>query len=132
MSTPLVGIIMGSQSDLKVMSKAAEILEKLDVLRFLRVIGYHSLYIYVIHLMITSFTRTFFVRILDITYVPLILVASMITGILIPIIFYNLAMRLNGWWLFSSRAPATTASGLSRKPGFFAMPGSDKKEKERS
>jgi len=31
MSTPLVGIIMGSQSDLKVMSKAAEILEKLDV-----------------------------------------------------------------------------------------------------
>ncbi len=108
------------------------ILEKLDVLRFLRVIGYHSLYIYVIHLMITSFTRTFFVRILDITYVPLILVASMITGILIPIIFYNLAMRLNGWWLFSSRAPAATASGLSRKPGFFAMPGSDKKEKEQS
>ncbi len=31
MSTPLVGIIMGSQSDLKVMSKAAEILEKLEV-----------------------------------------------------------------------------------------------------
>lgn len=31
MKTPLVGIIMGSQSDLKVMSKAAEILEELEV-----------------------------------------------------------------------------------------------------
>lgn len=31
MSTPLVGIIMGSQSDLNVMSKAAQILEKLNV-----------------------------------------------------------------------------------------------------
>ncbi len=31
MSVPLVGIIMGSQSDLKVMSKAAELLEKLEV-----------------------------------------------------------------------------------------------------
>lgn len=31
MSKPLVGIIMGSQSDLKVMSKAAEVLKKFDV-----------------------------------------------------------------------------------------------------
>lgn len=78
------------------------LLEKYKVLPGLRVIGYHSLYIYVMHLMITSFTRIFFVRILGITSIPPIMITSLILGITLPIIFYNLANRMGGWWLFTS------------------------------
>jgi fucose 4-O-acetylase-like acetyltransferase len=76
-------------------------LERLNVLRFLRVIGFHSLYIYVMHLMITAFTRVFFVRIIGTTEIPLIMITSIIAGIVIPIMFYNTATRLGATWLFT-------------------------------
>ena len=41
MKKPLVGIIMGSQSDLKVMSQAAEVLDKLNVPYELTVVSAH-------------------------------------------------------------------------------------------
>jgi 5-(carboxyamino)imidazole ribonucleotide mutase len=41
MKTPLVGIIMGSQSDLKVMGQAAEILDNLEVSYELTVVSAH-------------------------------------------------------------------------------------------
>lgn len=41
MSKPLVGVIMGSQSDLKVMSEAAEILEELKVPYELTIVSAH-------------------------------------------------------------------------------------------
>ena len=41
MATPLVGILMGSDSDLPIMSKAAEVLEELDVPYELTVISAH-------------------------------------------------------------------------------------------
>lgn len=97
------------------------LLEKYNVLRFLRVIGYHSLYIYVIHLMITACTRIVMTRLLHITNVPLIMVASMILGIGIPIIFYNIAVRKGAWWLFTLRknriASDFKASSLPLKVG---------------
>ena len=83
-------------------------LERLDVLRFLRVIGYHSLYIYVMHLMITSFTRIFFVRVLGYTEVPLIMIAAVTLGIVIPIAVFNLANRFGAYWLFTLRKPVAT------------------------
>jgi 5-(carboxyamino)imidazole ribonucleotide mutase len=41
MKKPLVGIIMGSQSDLKVMGGAAEVLDKLNVPYELTVVSAH-------------------------------------------------------------------------------------------
>ncbi|MEO1055236.1 MAG: 5-(carboxyamino)imidazole ribonucleotide mutase [Bacteroidota bacterium] len=41
MKDPLIGIIMGSQSDLKVMSEAAEILDQLDVPYELTIVSAH-------------------------------------------------------------------------------------------
>lgn len=79
-------------------------LERLNVLRFLRVVGFHSLYIYVMHLMLTAFTRIFFVRIVGTTDIPLIMITSIIVGIIIPIIFYNTATRLGASWLFTLRS----------------------------
>jgi 5-(carboxyamino)imidazole ribonucleotide mutase len=41
MSKPLIGIIMGSQSDLKIMKDAAEVLEELDVPYELTIVSAH-------------------------------------------------------------------------------------------
>jgi len=77
------------------------ILQRLNILRFLRVVGYHSLYIYVMHLMITAATRIVLVRVFGIDNIPLIMILSVTSGIIIPIIFFNLMEQLGAWWLFS-------------------------------
>jgi len=89
-------------------------LERLNTLRFLRVVGYHSLYIYVMHLMITAFTRVFFVRIIGTTEIPVIMITSIIAGIVIPIVFYNVATYLGANWLFTLK-PEGKAPQLSSK-----------------
>lgn len=76
-------------------------LQKLDVLKFLRVIGYHSLYIYVMHLMITAGTRVFFVKVLGYTEVVPLLIICIVLGIFIPMIAYNIAARWGMYWIFS-------------------------------
>jgi uncharacterized membrane protein YcfT len=85
------------------------LLQRLDIFRFLRVIGYHSLYIYVMHLMITSTTRIVFVKVFDYYNIPVIMVISIIIGLVLPIILYNIAERAGAWWLFSLKKPAVMA-----------------------
>ncbi len=81
------------------------LLEKWQVLKFLRVIGYHSLYIYAAHLLVTAGTRIIFTKLLGITYPPAIMTAGLFLGITIPMILYNIAVRNGAWWLFSSMPP---------------------------
>ncbi len=81
------------------------LLQKYKALQFLRVIGYHSLYIYLMHVLVTSFTRVFFAKILHITYIPLMLAVSVILGVVIPVIVYNLMMNNGLWWMFSLKKP---------------------------
>lgn len=78
------------------------LLEKAAIFKFLRVIGYHSLYIYAAHLLVTSGTRIVFTKILGISYAPVIMIAGLFLGIVIPMILYNFAVRTNAWWLFAS------------------------------
>jgi len=87
------------------------ILQKMDVVPFLRVIGFHSLYIYVMHLMVTSFTRIAMTRFLNIDNVPLLLISGIVMGIVIPMIIYNFAVRYGGGWLFHLR------KGIASKMG---------------
>jgi fucose 4-O-acetylase-like acetyltransferase len=77
------------------------VLQKLNIFRYLRVLGYHSLYIYVMHLMITAGIRVTMVRLLGIENIPAIMVVSIAGGVLLPIMFYNLADRAGAWWLFT-------------------------------
>lgn len=81
------------------------ILQRFKVLLFLRVIGYHSLYIYLIHVIITGSLRVFLSKILNITYIPLLLFLCIIAGICIPIIVYNIFVRKGLWWFFSLKKP---------------------------
>lgn len=83
------------------------LLQQLNIMRFLRVIGYHSLYIYVMHLMLTAATRNVMVNLLDIQDIPVLMFISVVIGIILPIILYNIAEHLGAWWLFSLKKPAT-------------------------
>jgi fucose 4-O-acetylase-like acetyltransferase len=82
------------------------LLQKLDVMRFLRVIGFHSLYIYVMHLMITAATRIIMVKLLGIQNIPALMIVSVTVGIILPVILYNIAEKMGAWWLFSLKKPA--------------------------
>lgn len=77
------------------------ILQKTQKVKSLRVVGYHSLYIYVIHVIITGALRTLFMRGLGITNVPLLLFILLSLGIPLSIIIYNVVMRMGGWFFFT-------------------------------
>ncbi|MEJ7766282.1 MAG: acyltransferase [Chitinophagaceae bacterium] len=81
------------------------ILQRFQVLKFLRVIGYHSLYIYLIHVMITGSLRIILSKVLHISNVPFILSVCVLSGILIPILLYNFLVRNGMWWWFSLKKP---------------------------
>lgn len=83
----------------------AFLLQRFGILKWLRVIGYHSLYIYLTHVMIIAAVRIFLVYGLHINSVPMILVPAMLAGVVLPILLYNVSVRVGAWWLFSLRKP---------------------------
>ena len=83
------------------------LLQRLEVGKWLRIVGYHSLYIYVMHVIIIAATRVFLTRALGIYYVPLLLVLGIISGLVFSILIYQVAMRIGFWWLYSLEKPKT-------------------------
>lgn len=83
------------------------LLQKVDKLKFIRVVGYHSLYIYVIHLAVTAGTRIFFRNVLGYDeFWPLLFISTFL-GIVVPIIIFNVTDKLGMWWLFTLKNPNT-------------------------
>lgn len=74
------------------------------ILPFLRILGYHSLYIYVMHVFIAGLVRLSFTKFLGIHNPFILLFSGIAFGLVIPVIFYNLLI-LDGplWFLFSFR-----------------------------
>jgi uncharacterized membrane protein YcfT len=93
------------------------LLQKLNIMRFLRVIGYHSLYIYVMHLMITAAIRGTMLNLLGIQNIPVLMIVSVTIGIILPILLYNIAERAGAWWLFSLKKPAVTVERKAKNNG---------------
>ncbi len=81
------------------------LLQKYNALRFLRVIGFHSLYIYCMQIIVMTITRTILLNFLKITNVPLLVTVIWTSGVVIPIVIYNLCMKFNMWWLFTFKKP---------------------------
>lgn len=81
------------------------ILQKFKMLEFLRVIGFHSLYIYLMHVIFTGSIRVLVTKLLHITNIPLLLLASVIIGVILPMIIYNILVRNGMWWMFSLQKP---------------------------
>jgi surface polysaccharide O-acyltransferase-like enzyme len=79
------------------------LLEKWNKLSFLRVLGYHSLYIYIIHVIIVGFVRLLLTKVFDITNIGVILITAITLGVTIPIIFYNRWGKTSLWFLFVPR-----------------------------
>src|ERR1700730_12603805 len=77
------------------------ILQKYKALLTLRVIGYYSLYIYLMHVLASSAARILLTKVFGINQVLILLPLGILAGLFIPVIFYNLAMRSGAWWLFS-------------------------------
>jgi fucose 4-O-acetylase-like acetyltransferase len=77
-------------------------LQSLKLLPFLRILGYHSLYIYVMHVIVTAFVRITFMKAFGLTNPFVLLFVTIALGVTIPIAIYNLLIRNNvGWFLFS-------------------------------
>ena len=90
------------------------LLQKYQTLNFLRVVGYHSLYIYCANIIALTFVRTIFLNVLHVHNVLLIFLPVWAAGILLPIIFYNFSLRYNLWWLFSFKIPGKQVAYLQK------------------
>jgi len=77
-----------------------------NIFSWLRVLGYHSLYIYVMHVMVAALIRTILVHFLGLHNVVISLVICIIGASVIPVIIYNLFILNNvGWFLFTYKNP---------------------------
>ncbi len=81
------------------------LLQKVGILKFIRVVGYYSLHIYVIHLAVTAGTRIFFRYVLHYDNFFVLLITSTILGIGVPIIVANVTEKMGMWWLFTLKNP---------------------------
>lgn len=71
---------------------------------FLRVLGFHSLFIYVQHVIVAAFVRAFLVRVVGLHQPVILLLCGIAAGVIIPVIVYNLLIKDNiFWFLFTPK-----------------------------
>jgi len=88
-------------------------LKRYQAAPFLRVVGYNSVHIYCMQIIAMSVTRLFLTKILHVENIPIIFGISLLCGVMIPMIFYNICLRLNMWWLFTLKKPEEEINYLS-------------------
>ena len=76
-------------------------IEKWGRLKWLRIVGFHSLYIYIMHVIVTAFVRIALMSLFGISSSLVILILDIFFGVTVPIIFYNLIGKKYLWFLFS-------------------------------
>lgn len=77
------------------------ILQKYSAIKWLRVLGRHSLYIYVSHVIVVAGLRVLLTKGLEIYLVPVLLVTGIIVGLVIPVLLYKIAIKINMPWIFT-------------------------------
>lgn len=90
------------------------LLQKLKVLSFLRVIGYHSLYIYAVHLIVTAGTRALLLNVFHMQNIPAMMIICILAGVILPIIFFNVAEYFGASWLFSIKKKTSVKQERAR------------------
>jgi fucose 4-O-acetylase-like acetyltransferase len=81
------------------------LLQKWRTLTFLRVVGYHSLFVYCMHIIVIGLAGTVCVKMLHIHSVPAMVAIAVSSGVILPIFFYNFCLKYNLWWLYTFRKP---------------------------
>jgi fucose 4-O-acetylase-like acetyltransferase len=79
------------------------LLERWNRLSFLRVLGYHSLYIYITHVIIVGSVRFLFTYFFHYNNPLVILLTGITLGVTIPIAFYNLLGKTTLAFLFTGK-----------------------------
>lgn len=92
------------------------LLQKYDRAKFIRIIGYYSLFIYVMQIIVMIIASIVLMRVLKISNVPVLIAAVLFSGTIIPIVIYNICLRLNLWWLFTFRKPVKEMASLRPRP----------------
>ncbi len=77
------------------------ILQKYSTAKWLQILGKHSLYIYVSHVIIVASLRVLLTTGLEIYFVPFLLATGIIFGLVIPVLLYKIAIRINMPWIFT-------------------------------
>ncbi len=80
-------------------------LQKYRALGFLRIVGYHSLYIYCVQIIVMTVVRTILMGPLHLSSVPVLILLVWTSGIILPIFLYNFCLRYDLWWLYSYYKP---------------------------
>lgn len=90
-------------------------LKKHQSAQWLRVVGYNSVHIYCLQIIAMSLLRIVMTKFLHIEH-PLILMPVILAfGLIAPMIFYNICLRLNLWWLFTLKRPDEEIEYLKNK-----------------
>jgi fucose 4-O-acetylase-like acetyltransferase len=77
-------------------------LQRWNVASWLRILGYHSINIYVMHVMIAALVRIFLTHVVGIHNPFIILASCIIIASILPVIIFNLLIRDNIlWFLFT-------------------------------
>jgi fucose 4-O-acetylase-like acetyltransferase len=100
-------------------------MQQWNALPLLKVFGYHSLYIYVMHVLVAAFVRTILTKFLGVHNVFLLLGLGIVFSVVIPVIVYNLLIHEKPFWfLFSYRRKktATKPSIPAQAPAAVKMP----------
>lgn len=92
----------------------AFILSRYKILIPLRVIGIHSLYIYIMHVIIQGGSRVILFKILGINNLSILLLITILLSVLIPIVFYNTFKHTRLDYLFTiSKAKAIQVARIT-------------------
>ncbi|WKN42315.1 acyltransferase family protein [Tunicatimonas pelagia] len=77
----------------------------------IQIAGYHSMYIYLMHVLVSAPIRIVLVRFMQVDDPGVLVLISTIAATIIPVVFYKITYG-NGWWfLFTPKRPkATTVS----------------------
>ena len=91
------------------------LLKRYNIFSFLRVIGYHSVHMYCMQIIVMSLIRFILINYVGISNPPLLVFLILFSCVIFPIIIYNIFLRLNLWWLFSLKKPVEDIRSLTSK-----------------
>lgn len=75
--------------------------QKVKAIPWLHILGRHSLYIYVAHVMVLASVRIILTRVFGIYNVPILLLSGIFMGLIVPVFLYKLAVKFNFSWIFT-------------------------------
>jgi fucose 4-O-acetylase-like acetyltransferase len=97
----LIGALIGCSFSMSL----SFLLQKYNIYIYIRIIGYYSLYIYCMQMIMIVIGRIIFYDLLKINTVPLLVILVWMSGVIAPIFIYNYLMKIKLWQFFSFKNP---------------------------